>query len=151
MGLLTYIASPKKLREQARLEFYIQNITREEPGLVTDKCFKNKYVYSFTSVLNSGSTPYNFCPYDAFQHRDIDDYGNIISKATKERAFIEWKYLVKLSLDSRGALVSYIKQHLHEGDFFEMYSLLCGMVKPDVLPEPEYITTLSVDEVQKFE
>ena len=121
MGLLTYVASPKKLVGKTSLEFHIMDIMMSEPSLITNKCFKNKYVYSFISILNHSSTPPGFCPYEAFQQRDIDDDGNIISEARKERMFIEWKHLVKISIDSRAALVKYIKQYLDEGDFLEIY------------------------------
>ncbi|MCL2616349.1 MAG: hypothetical protein FWD96_01740, partial [Defluviitaleaceae bacterium] len=56
-------------------------------------------------------------------------------------------YLVKTCLDSRAALVKYIKQHLVTGDFFEMYSTLWDMDTPKELPEPQSIVTLNADEL----
>lgn len=149
MMLLTYIASPKKLQEQAKLEFYIDNIMKLEPNLITHKCFENRHVGIFTSVLNSSSTPPNFCPYREFKQRDIDDNGAVLSCANKERIYIEWKYLVSINLFTRSALVKYIKRNIGARDFFEMYSILCNIGSPNILPEPRCIVTMSVDELQK--
>ena len=142
MHLLTYVSSPKELGEQCKFEFYIHDVMRWEPNFVTSKCFKNKYVYSFDSVLH-------FCPYKTFQQRDVDDDGNIITEAKKEKLLLEWKHLCKTSLASRAALVSFINQHLSMGEFFEMYSLWWGMGTPDILPEPQHITILNVNELQE--